>query len=405
MRRLGSVIWMLIAGCVLAAGCGNALPGDHENRQNATTFCRESAPRIEGQLGRVTFTDYRDAYAAALHGGKPAVAHLHGATWRIEHLPKPPGRASNIYGVAASGSTGVWAAGAVYPGGSDGHSHALIEHWDGRRWQITPTPPQHTQATVLHDIAAEAGEVWAVGGTGNREGPAFPLRMLAERWDGHRWSSVPIPTPGRSENGLLGVAIAAPNSVWTFGQLDSGPPFVERWNGSSWRVHRFAGFAYGGGAAAILTTGPDDVWLAGLSAKGLAHQAAVRYEHWNGYTWQAIDGPKLPPGEIQISSMAARVPNDVWTVGSFTRRSLTMTASQPLIEHWNGQRWSVATGPRFKSPPPVGEPDPIIAGAALNGITVDGDGRPWAVGEQPSGHGAHEEPLVEASCRVASGGG
>jgi hypothetical protein len=82
-----------------------------------------------------------------------------------------------------------------------------------------------------------------------------------------------------------------------------------------------------------------------------------------------------------------------------------MTASQPLIEHWNGQRWSVATGPRFKSPPPVGEPDPIIAGAALNGITVDGDGRPWAVGEQPSGHGAHEEPLVEASCRVASGGG
>jgi hypothetical protein len=401
MRRLLSVLWMLLSGCVLAVGCGSAQGGDQENRQYATTFCLEPAPHIDGVFGRVTFTEYRDGYAAALLGGKPAVAHLHGTTWRIEHLVKPPGKASNIYGVAATGPSNAWAAGAAYPGASDSHSQALIEHWDGHRWRITPTPPQHTQATVLHDIAAEAGQVWAVGGTGSRQGAAFPLRMLAERWDGHRWSSVPIPTPGQSENGLLGVAIAAPNSVWTFGQLDSGAPFVERWNGSRWSVHRFGGFAYGGGAAAILTTGPDDVWLAGLSAPGLARQAIVRYEHWDGRTWQPVDGPKLPTGEIQISAMAARVPDDVWTVGSFTRRSLTMSASQPLIEHWDGQRWSLARGPHFKSPPPVGEPDPIIAGAGLNGVTVDGDGRPWAVGEQPSGHGADEEPLVEASCRLA----
>jgi hypothetical protein len=160
--------------------------GDQENQQYATTFCLEPAPHIDGVVGRVTFTEYRDGYAAALLGGKPAVAHLHGTTWRIEHLVKPPGKASNIYGVAATAPADAWAAGAAYPG----------------------------------------EKVWAVGGTGNRQGAAIPLRMLAERWDGHRWISVPIPTPGQSENGLLGVAIAAPNSVWTFGQLDSGPPFV-----------------------------------------------------------------------------------------------------------------------------------------------------------------------------------
>src|SRR6185437_4111645 len=111
MQRLLSALWMLLSGCVLAVGCGSAQGGDQENRQYATTFCLEPAPHIDGVFGRVTFTEYRDGYAAALLGGKPAVAHLHGTTWKIEHLVKPPGKASNIYGVAATGPSNAWAAG------------------------------------------------------------------------------------------------------------------------------------------------------------------------------------------------------------------------------------------------------------------------------------------------------
>lgn len=48
------------------------------------TFCLKPAPHIDGVFGRVVFTDARDAYATALLGGTPAVAHLHGSTRRIE---------------------------------------------------------------------------------------------------------------------------------------------------------------------------------------------------------------------------------------------------------------------------------------------------------------------------------
>ncbi len=98
----GAKTWRpdLEPGITKSATCAQA--GDQENRQYATTFCLKPASHIDGVFGRVVFTDARDAYATALLGGTPAVAHLHGSTWRIEHLVKPPGKASNIYGVAAS---------------------------------------------------------------------------------------------------------------------------------------------------------------------------------------------------------------------------------------------------------------------------------------------------------------
>jgi hypothetical protein len=102
-----------------------------------------------------------------------------------------------------------------------------------------------------------------------------------------------------------------------------------------------------------------------------------------------------------LDALAARQTNDIWAVGDFTADNQSMPASQPLIEHWDGHTWTIATGPHFKIPPPVGSPDPMTASAALYGIAIDPNGRPWAVGQQPTGHGANDKPLVEASCHPA----
>ncbi len=276
---------------------------------------------------------------------------------------KPPGQASNIYGVAATGPTDVWAAGAVYPGASDSHSQALIEHWDGRRWQIIPTPPQHTQATVLHDIAAEAGEV--VGRRWNRQ----PARRRLPAADARRalgWSPLEVAADSEPRaarrTGCSALPIAAPNSVWTFGQLDTGPAFVERWNGSSWSVHRFSGLR----VRRRRRCDPHNPARRRLDRRALR----TRPRPTGHRPLRTLERPDME-GNRRAEAAIWRDPTfRPWLrvcrttfgrSGASPAGRSPCPASQPLIEHWDGHHWSLATGPHFKSPPPVGEPDPIIA--------------------------------------------
>ena len=45
--------------------------------------------------------------------------------------------------------------------------------------------------------------------------------------------------------------------------------------------------------------------------------------------------------------------------------------------------------------------DPISASASLFGVAIQSGGRPWAVGQKPAGHGADQQPLIEAACHPA----
>jgi hypothetical protein len=79
----------------------------------------------------------------------------------------------------------------------------------------------------------------------------------------------------------------------------------------------------------------------------------------------------------------------------------TTKGIQPLVEHWDGTKWSVAPSPTFRIPPAEGEMDPISASASLFGVAIQSGGRPWAVGQKPAGHGAAQQPLIEAACHPA----
>ncbi len=56
--------------------------------------------------------------------------------------------------MTASAPDDVWTVGSA---GADGPS--LIEHWDGRRWRVMPSPP----GSLLSITASSAGHVWATG--------------------------------------------------------------------------------------------------------------------------------------------------------------------------------------------------------------------------------------------------
>ncbi len=150
-------------------------------------------------VGGATLDDRPGAYLARWSGGR----------WSREW--RPAGVAS-IRAMSATGPDDVWAVGG-----------ASILHWDGRRWTTStfgdaafpplgvpgPQWPGDRPRLVLLDVdAVSPTEVWAVGTLqGTRRADAVALR-----YDGTRWTSVPVPAkndrPGRAYAGSFS-AVAA----------------------------------------------------------------------------------------------------------------------------------------------------------------------------------------------------
>jgi hypothetical protein len=86
-----------------------------------------------------------------------------------------------------------------------------VLHWDGTRWLDVPTPDT-SKGALLAVAALAADDVWAVGVHGSG---AFldtgPVRGLIEHWNGSRWHVVPTPAIGRSV--LRSIAALSPNDV------------------------------------------------------------------------------------------------------------------------------------------------------------------------------------------------
>src|SRR5439155_14073648 len=84
-------------------------------------------------------------------------------------------------------------------------------------WQEVYTPTPNGNG-VLTAIAAVPGtdQLWSGGYTD----PAGYDQTVIERWDGRNWQVVPSPNRPQGNNYLLGVAVAAPDDAWAVGRAD-----------------------------------------------------------------------------------------------------------------------------------------------------------------------------------------
>jgi len=98
----------------------------------------------------------------------------------------------------------------------------LIEHWDGSKWAVIPSPNAKgsSQNTLTGVAVINANDIWAVGYTLTSNNQ--PLTM---HWNGSMWSIVPSPN-GPYDNWLSGVAALATNNVWAVGATNNGGEYV-----------------------------------------------------------------------------------------------------------------------------------------------------------------------------------
>ncbi|HEX6798026.1 MAG TPA: hypothetical protein VF116_09980, partial [Ktedonobacterales bacterium] len=189
------------------------------------------------------------------------------------------------------------------------------------------------------------------------------------------WGLVASPAVGQ-EGRLLAVAARAASDAWAVGQyqgVDSlRRTLVEHWNGSQWAyVNSPSPGAEDNVLQGVAADSASDVWAAGAqtSAAGVTQPLV---EHWNGSAWSVATLPGVDALGGELTGVAAIAPGDVWVVGySYTAGGQSAPSTQqPLVLHWNGSQWQPAAVPS----PSTGSFEPLTAVTAVATNDV------WAVG-------------------------
>jgi hypothetical protein len=174
------------------------------------------------------------------------VEHWNGTKWSIVASPAfSPGGTLNA--ISADSSTDVWAVGAS-SSNSDRTLQAL--HFNGQTWSRVSVPVPVTAgspspSSFLGVTAISPTNVWAVGTSRSNTYP-FPTTALVEHFNGKGWNIVPSPNPEVGLDfpgsfGLVGIASISANNIWavgTFSDPNSGLdlPLTEHWNGIKWSM-------------------------------------------------------------------------------------------------------------------------------------------------------------------------
>lgn len=285
-RLVGRPLPLASLWSVSASGPDDAWAvGDHlVEHWDGRNWRRVDAARIPGDIFRTAAArGARDAWLVGEQwrggheNGKTLVERWNGSRWRVVPSPNPPAAGHRydavLQAVSVRSASDAWAVGYRLGGPHLLVARTLVEHWDGRRWRIVPSPNVRASGGVLYDILFAVtvdgpDDAWAVGSYESHAGGygGGGEHALVLHWNGRRWSRVALP-PTRQRNLLRGVA-AGDAGPWAVG--DRGLPphhhhaLVERWTGTRWRI---APAPSGFGLAGISAPARGTSWAVGSAGR------------------------------------------------------------------------------------------------------------------------------------------
>ena len=107
-----------------------------------------------------------------------------------------------------------------------------------------------------------------------------------------------------------------------------------------------------------------DAWAVGWTIDGTSRPAShPLIEHWNGLRWSLVQDSS-PQIQRYLNAVSAVSGQDAWAVGN------SMSSADPVIEHWDGHAWHLVPGASLST-----------YGGSLFGVAAVASGDVWAVGE------------------------
>jgi hypothetical protein len=314
---------------------------------------------------------------------QPLVEHRTATGWTRVTVPVPAGQQATLSGVDDLGPADAWAVGTSFSGGIEASpgGQTLIEHWNGTRWSIVPSPNPATapgDSDLLTSITGTGpNDLWAAGFDNNNA--THSIALLFEHWNGATWTAAASPTPLGSSQFASGITAISPDNVWAVGSDETGNSknLAAHWNGKAWSIVPTPGITNAGDVQNLLTgvssDAAGDVWASGY-AHNVHNQNSFHVPfvlHWTGTKWVLTKVPTLGTEGSTLSGIQVLSPTDAWAVGQ-TQESkggiLTLT------EQYNGSAWTIVP-----SPDP-GSIDGKLKDNSLVAVTTAGGSNLFAVG-------------------------
>jgi hypothetical protein len=277
------------------------------------------------------------------------VEHYDGARWMIVPgaplFPPSATYTSFLTGVAALATSDVWAVGAVVNPQAQRYE-TLIEHWNGTAWSRVPGPNLSSGNNELLAIAAASPtDIWAAGFYRLTNAADSHRQTLVEHWDGVRWTVEPSPSDPSVDSTLFGISAASPSAVWAVGSVANAANGAERTltlrrsvsNGSgSWLVVSSPSVVGPQGTGgdnllfAVTMASPNDIWAVGAVGDTLADPTTGTTPiysplalHWDGISWSLTRQPAWGISDAEWDGIASFGAGSFWAAGTYDSRNAT----------------------------------------------------------------------------------
>jgi hypothetical protein len=419
MRR--RLLISLLAAAALAAAGTTALPA--HAAEAGWTIAPTPAPvgPTESLLRSVSCVSAQACMAVGFtDDGNPAVGDeavdvgslaesWNGSSWAQVPTPATAGANPELYSVSCASAVVCVAVGST--GGDPGEnvtvlgydaeatSRAIVEAWNGTEWTVQPNPAAALPASALGGVSCGSASFCIAVGASRAQAHE---RALAEVWNGTNWKlQTPPAVAGRGAH--LQAVSCVPGSCQAVGSYlppaNARPPadvlpLTERWDGSRWSVQKASikGRESGYGLSGVSCVSRSFCLAVGSTGRAGPTVAPAFAERWTGSRWTVVTSGLPKHGELHgvscVTSAFCRA------VGQLDDQPGPLSATAgPLVESWNGSRWSASTTPAIPAPPLTPEdpfPDPLDP--ALLGISCVAQIGCTAVGAQ----GANPVPLAQS---------
>jgi hypothetical protein len=249
-----------------------------------------------------------------------------GHSFSVADIPHPF-ETENLYGVAASSPTDVWAVGSGRDG--EGVFHTIALHYDGDAWEVVPTANPGARGNVLYGVVANAcDDVWAVGQRVGHEGPD---QALVEHFNGRRFTEVRARSGTDASTQLIAVA-AAGGDIRAVGDAQDGVDSLRTFAAASehgvFKVQTADNPSTGDNRlAGIAAVNDDETWAVGnyLDVASGAQRTLI-VSGGEGAPWTQAPSPNpSQSGDNQLGGVTLVGGAQLWAVGAFDGDSAKQT--------------------------------------------------------------------------------
>jgi lysophospholipase L1-like esterase len=163
----------------------------------------------------------------------------------------------------------------------------------------------------------------------------------------YTWTSVPVPNESGNNLTITDLSCPSPTFCMAVGITSAGDPdfhsFARRWDGTSWSSVSMPVFPDQGAYQGPVVTGVDctssaDCFAVGWVYATTEHRDQTLVEHWDGNTWTVVPSPNNPVGsDTHLVGVSCASPTFCVAVGdTYTGRGFAS-----VIERWDGTSWTL----------------------------------------------------------------